>query len=87
MSVINRYTYFPLIYSDKTKSAQFKIKSLGERDDSGDSEYWAKYAQVICSKKERLWDALLEGLEKYRYSMLLTDTRLLGLFLFFFFVA
>ncbi|XP_060564284.1 dynein regulatory complex protein 1-like [Ruditapes philippinarum] len=50
---------------EKGKTSQFKIKSLEERDDSGDSEYWAKYAQVISQKKERLWDALLEGLEKY----------------------
>lgn len=51
--------------SNKGKSSQFKIKSLEERDDSGDSAYWAKYAQVVNTKKERLWDALLEGLEKY----------------------
>ncbi|XP_052761400.1 dynein regulatory complex protein 1-like [Mya arenaria] len=50
---------------EKGKASQFKIKSLGDRDDTGDSEYWAKYAQVIDKKKERLWDALLEGLEKY----------------------
>lgn len=50
---------------EKGKQSQFKIKALEERDDSGDSEYWATYAQVLSKKKERLWEALLEALEKY----------------------
>ncbi|KAK3087953.1 hypothetical protein FSP39_012723 [Pinctada imbricata] len=50
---------------EKGKQSQFKIASLEERDSSQDSEYWAKYAKLTDDKRERLWDALLEGLEKY----------------------
>lgn len=48
------------------KQSQFKIASLEERDSSEDSDYWASYAKLVDEKKERLWDALVEGLEKYR---------------------
>lgn len=58
------------IFRDKGKQSDFKIQALEERDSSGDSEYWAKYAKLIDPQKERLWDALIEGLEKYRYVML-----------------
>ena len=58
-------------FREKGKQSQFKIKALEERDDSGDSEYWATYAQVLSKKKERLWEALLEALEKYRYHIYL----------------
>ncbi|XP_060066143.1 dynein regulatory complex protein 1-like [Ylistrum balloti] len=50
---------------EKGKQSQFKIVSLEERDSSDDSDYWAKYPSLISTNKERLWDALLEGLEKY----------------------
>ncbi|XP_061176506.1 dynein regulatory complex protein 1-like [Saccostrea echinata] len=50
---------------EKVKQSQFKIASLEERDSSEDSDYWASYAKLVDDKKERLWDALLEGLEKY----------------------
>ncbi|GFR65867.1 dynein regulatory complex protein 1-like [Elysia marginata] len=45
--------------------AQFHLSSLEDRDDSQDSDYWNKYATLLCEKKERLWDALIDALEKY----------------------
>ncbi|XP_067665435.1 dynein regulatory complex protein 1-like [Haliotis asinina] len=50
---------------EKGGKSQFKIATLEERDDSDDSEYWAKYAGILSDKKERMWDALIDGLEKY----------------------
>lgn len=50
---------------ERVKQSQFKIASLEERDSSEDSDYWASYAKLVDEKKERLWDALVEGLEKY----------------------
>lgn len=51
---------------DKKGGAQFKITGQGERDSSEDEAYWHKYMVVIPDESERLWDALLEGMEKYR---------------------
>ncbi|XP_052085972.1 dynein regulatory complex protein 1-like [Mytilus californianus] len=50
---------------EKGKQSHFKIQALEERDSSQDSEYWSRYAKLIDTPKERLWDALIEGLEKY----------------------
>lgn len=50
---------------EKGKQSHFKIQALEERDSSQDSEYWAKYAKLVDPNKERLWDALIEGMEKY----------------------
>lgn len=50
---------------ERVKQSQFKIAFLEERDSSEDSDYWASYAKLVDEKKERLWDALVEGLEKY----------------------
>lgn len=50
---------------EKGKQSHFKIQALEERDSSQDSEYWSKYAKLIDPQKERLWDALIEGLDKY----------------------
>ncbi|RUS77198.1 hypothetical protein EGW08_015025 [Elysia chlorotica] len=62
--------------------AQFHLSSLEDRDDSLDSEYWNKYATLLNAKKERLWDALIEALEKYNEvlhsrSTLLSETEAL----------
>ncbi|KAK3706560.1 hypothetical protein RRG08_055000 [Elysia crispata] len=62
--------------------AQFHLSSLEDRDDSQDSDYWNKYATLLSEKKERLWDALIEALEKYNEvlhsrSTLLTETEAL----------
>lgn len=34
-------------------------------DDSLDGEYWQKMTSVIDKSKERVWNALEEGFEKY----------------------
>ncbi|CAH1776094.1 unnamed protein product [Owenia fusiformis] len=46
-------------------AAQFKITGAEDRDDKNDTQYWEQYPQVVTKGKERLWDALVEGLEKY----------------------
>ncbi|GFO13898.1 dynein regulatory complex protein 1-like [Plakobranchus ocellatus] len=62
--------------------AQFHLSSLEDRDDSQDSDYWNKYANFLSEKKERLWDALVDALEKYHEvlhsrSALLSETEAL----------
>lgn len=64
---------------EKGKAAQFKIACLDERDDSDDTGYWLKYPAVLPERKERLWDALLDSLEKYSETLtsrsnLITET-------------
>ena len=66
------------ICREKGKAAQFKIASLNDRDDSGDSDYWLKYPAVLPQGKERLWDALLDSLEKYRYGKRLFERCLMS---------
>lgn len=61
----NKNLFF--VCREKGKQSHFKIQALEERDSSQDSEYWSKYAKLIDPQKERLWDALIEGLDKYRY--------------------
>ena len=55
--------YFILIRA--TSQAAYQVATLDERDDSLDVEYWSKYPNVIDETRERQWDALLEGLQKY----------------------
>ena len=55
-----------VFFHREKSSKQFKIAALEERDDSQDAAYWRKYTSVISENKERLWDGLIEGLEKYR---------------------
>ena len=57
---------FICAHRDKGKTAQFCITALEERDDTDDAAYWLKYPNVLPMKTERLWDALVDGLEKYR---------------------
>ncbi|KAK7467804.1 hypothetical protein BaRGS_00036948 [Batillaria attramentaria] len=64
---------------EKGNKSQFRITALEDRDSSEDSEYWIKYSSMLTEKKERVWDALLDGLEKYSEvlnsrSHLLTET-------------
>ena len=54
-------------HREKGTRGQFRIQALEERDSSEDASYWAKYSEVLPDKTERLWDALVDGLEKYRY--------------------
>jgi len=49
------------------KQPQFKITNTDGRDSTDDAAYWQKYTQVIDGKKEKLWDALVDSLDKYRY--------------------
>ena len=51
---------------EKGTRGQFRIQALEERDSSEDAAYWSKYPGVLPDNTERMWDALLEGLEKYR---------------------
>ena len=48
-----------------TSQAVYQVATLDDRDDSLDVEYWTKYPNVIDERRERLWDALLSGLQKY----------------------
>ena len=48
------------------KQPQFKISNQEGRDNTDDEAYWKKYVQVIDPKKEKLWDALVDSLDKYR---------------------
>ncbi|XP_064652139.1 dynein regulatory complex protein 1-like [Lineus longissimus] len=64
---------------DHKKSVAFKIASGEERDDSEDTAYWYNYMALLPPKREELWDALLEGLEKYSETLtsrstLITET-------------
>ncbi|KAH9502944.1 DNA replication checkpoint protein Drc1 [Bulinus truncatus] len=64
--------------SDK-KRGHFHLTTFDNRDDTLDSEYWQKYAALLSAKRERIWDALIDSLEKYheclkRRESLLTET-------------
>ena len=48
------------------KQAQFRISNAENRDSSDDADYWSRYTRVIDTKKEKLWDALVDSLDKYR---------------------
>jgi hypothetical protein len=54
------------IWIRATSQAAYQVATLDERDDSLDVEYWSKYPNVIDERRERLWDALLSGLQKYQ---------------------
>jgi len=64
---------------ERGKQAQFKIAAIDERDDSDDAVYWSTFPSMLPVKTERMWDALGDGLEKYREALqsrstLITDT-------------
>ncbi|KAK0055480.1 dynein regulatory complex protein 1, partial [Biomphalaria pfeifferi] len=61
------------------KKGQFQLTTLEDRDDTLDSGYWEKYATLLSPHRERVWDALIDSLDKYHdvlksRSGLLTDT-------------
>ncbi|XP_033109065.1 dynein regulatory complex protein 1-like [Anneissia japonica] len=56
---------------EKQKQQTFNVISAEERDDSKDAEYWACFPTVLSEQKEKVWTALLDGLE--RYSNVLTE--------------
>ena len=57
-----------LLDRERGNRSQFRITALDHRDYSDDSAYWLKYSSLLSEEKERVWDALLDGLEKYRYA-------------------
>ncbi|CAF0771917.1 unnamed protein product [Adineta steineri] len=59
-----------------TSQVPYQVAALDERDDSLDIEYWSKYPDVIDDQRERLWDALTSGLQKY-YSTLTARAKLI----------
>ncbi|XP_038052211.1 dynein regulatory complex protein 1-like [Patiria miniata] len=64
---------------EKAKFQTFRIISGEERDDSEDAAYWASFPSVLSGKQEKVWKALLDGLEKYsdvlnQRSKLITET-------------
>jgi len=48
-----------------SKKVVSRFNNSKDRDSSKDEEYWKQLASVIDGKKERVWDALIEGFEKY----------------------
>ena len=63
---LNYFMYYSLHDREKGSRSQFRITALDERDCSEDSAYWLSYSSLLSENKERVWDALLDGLEKYR---------------------
>ncbi|XP_071964667.1 dynein regulatory complex protein 1-like [Antedon mediterranea] len=64
---------------DKLRQQTFNVISAEERDDSRDAEYWASFPTVLLGQKEKVWTALLDGLQRYsdvltERSKLLTET-------------
>ncbi|CAL1532912.1 unnamed protein product [Lymnaea stagnalis] len=64
---------------NEANRTHFRLSTLENRDDSRDSDYWQKYAGLLSAKRERVWDALVEALEKYHETLngrstLLTET-------------
>ena len=56
-----------VLFFREKKAAQFQIGALEERDDADDEKYWQSYPGVLPQKSEHVWDALIDGVEKYKY--------------------
>jgi len=57
---------------DKTaRKGSFRFGTGPVRDNSKDGDYWKMFPAVIDEKKDRLWDGLITGLE--RYNEILTE--------------
>ena len=49
-----------------SESRRLSLKYAGSnRDTSMDEAYWQQLASVTDEKKERVWDAMIDGFEKY----------------------
>ncbi|GAB1606651.1 hypothetical protein Ahia01_000947700, partial [Argonauta hians] len=48
-----------------TKITSFNLSKVEQRKDVFDTMYWRKYQGMLTKDQEKLWDGLLEGLEKY----------------------
>ena len=62
-----------------SKSHSFQIAVLDERDDSEDTKYWHMYGNALSDTKKKTWDAMKEGMERYKQTLtqrskLLTET-------------
>ena len=53
-------------FSEHHKGSSF-TKNVTRRDNTYDEEYWTQLASVIDQQKERLWDAMISGFEKYSH--------------------
>ncbi|XP_066929722.1 dynein regulatory complex protein 1-like [Clytia hemisphaerica] len=52
-------------FKDSRKSNTVRIGSSSGRDSSYDEQYWTQLASVIDLQRERLWDGMVSGFEKY----------------------
>lgn len=66
VNALKSFVYIHRKSESKPKLSKFRLKNLDNRDDSTDQEYWKKYENVIDSKKEKVWDAMLYALQKYQ---------------------
>ena len=66
VNALKNFVYIHRKSESKPKLSKFRLKNLDNRDDSTDQEYWKKYENVIDSKKEKVWDAMLYALQKYQ---------------------
>ncbi|BFZ20885.1 hypothetical protein BsWGS_23923 [Bradybaena similaris] len=48
-----------------SEQTAFHISSLEDRDDSLDEAYWLQYTSVLDTRRQMLWDSLLQALDKY----------------------
>jgi len=53
-------------FREHHKGSSF-TKNVTRRDNTYDEEYWSQLASVIDQQKERLWDAMISGFEKYSH--------------------
>ena len=60
------YVGFIFCFSENHKGNSF-MKNVAHRDNTYDEEYWTQLASVIDQQKERMWDAMISGFEKYSH--------------------
>ena len=59
----------PFIYMivfSKQKISKFRLTDSDDRDTAGDKDYWLKYINLIDEPREKVWDAVLFALQKYK---------------------
>ena len=49
-----------------SRPVHFQLASSDERDDSDDSAHWLKFPAVLSTGTEKVWQALIEAMDKYR---------------------
>ncbi len=55
--------------SGKSRSSKAKSRTLTSHDKALDGQFWGDMAQVLPDSHERVWSALLEGLEGYHSTL------------------